>query len=290
MKYFYTCIFLCATFFISVAQPVGPLFRKADSLFGKGEYFPASVEYARISFNHPDGSDYSMALLKRARCLKYLGRYNEAVNVLHRINPSGLSDSMHYLVMYETAVNAFLDKDYQEAEAQFKQMDFFIHDSTLTQPALYFRVLTMNELRKWEEAELYFTQLTRLENINQQDTTVCAILDLYHEQVPKMKDAEKAGLMSSFIPGLGQMYAGYPGEAMLSFGLNAICLAGGAYLIYQKYYLTGWLAGLGLLGRFYQGGSRRAMDLAEKRNLRVSDEFNRKIQELLLQLQQKTRH
>lgn len=72
--------------------------------------------------------------------------------------------------------------------------------------------------------------------------------------------------MSTFLPGLGQMYAGYPLEGIFNLGLQSTCLGLGLYSAYYKYYLTGYFEGFALFPKFYFGGTIRTEYLVEKKN------------------------
>ena len=88
--------------------------------------------------------------------------------------------------------------------------------------------------------------------------------------------------MSTYLPGTGQLYAGYfwEGAANLSFQLIGLATIGVG--IWTKYYISGTLLGVTIYQRFYTGGTKRAGYLAEKRNYLEMAEYRNKIKPILL--------
>jgi hypothetical protein len=100
------------------------------------------------------------------------------------------------------------------------------------------------------------------------DVTEYEIIELFESfKAIKYKSAVKAENLS-FIPGLGQIYAGYPLRGFFSLGLQGLALGVGAWHIWQGYYVIGAYIGMGIFYLFYTGGMRHAGYLAEQKNMR----------------------
>lgn len=237
------------------------------------------MAYAKISFRTQDHVIQTLALLKRSYCLKNEGNYNKAISVLDNIQPLQLPDSIVYALYYEQILNAYLNQQYELASAKIELLNFYIKDSVKTRSSFLLQALVYNNLYKWDEAEKYLKAwVTDQSYANDSLNKVLAIDKLYKAELPKIKKPYKALSMSSFIPGLGQLYAGYPGEAALSAFICSGLLAGSFYIIiWEKYWITGWLGGLSLFNKFYTGGKLRAEYLAKQRNILEMNEFNHKI-------------
>ncbi len=82
-----------------------------------------------------------------------------------------------------------------------------------------------------------------------------------------------AGYLSLAIPGLGQLYAGYPGEALNSFVLNAAFL--GVYIYTMQTYaiLDAILSVYPWFHRYYMGGFFRAEQLAREKKEQRKEEI-----------------
>ena len=93
--------------------------------------------------------------------------------------------------------------------------------------------------------------------------------------------------MSFLMPGLGQIYAGYAKEGLVSAGLQALALGFGVYHVLNRYYMIGFFTGAGLFQTFYFGGARRASIMAEETNRKRKARNSQKIRALLVENEQK---
>ena len=102
--------------------------------------------------------------------------------------------------------------------------------------------------------------------------------NLYKKRnIPHVKSVKKAENWSRFIPGSGQVYAGKTGEGVVNFLINASLLAFTAQQAYNGFYITGYLAGLGLFNKTYHGGIKRSGILASQKNKELIVNFNSNI-------------
>ena len=93
--------------------------------------------------------------------------------------------------------------------------------------------------------------------------------------------------LSFFIPGSGQMKAGYTGKGFLSLGTNLAFVGFTAYNIVGGYYATALVSGLMPLLKFYRGNVQLSGNLAERRNKKKEDALKQKYRVMLLQVNQK---
>ena len=78
------------------------------------------------------------------------------------------------------------------------------------------------------------------------------------------------------------MYAGKDGEGIVNFLINASILTYAGFEIYNGFYITGYLAGLGFFNKTYHGGIKRAGVLATQKNKELMVDFNSRITSLIL--------
>jgi hypothetical protein len=280
------CIFRCAGY------STEPLFAKADSLKALGKLELAAVEYERCTFLSADGLVRAAALLSKADCYTLQHNYKQASMILLRLNYAGLPDSLAALARYRTALCFYLDGEFESAAAQLQQAEYFIADERLKYNLFFLQILVLNEQANWTKAKekylLWISKNDRL-TVSQIDSLTRTVEALYQaENLPKLKNVEKAARLSTFLPGTGHLYAGYfwEGAANVAFQLAGLGFA--AYNIYTGYYVTGAVIGLGFFQRFYGGGIKRAEFLANKKNYLRTRKFNEqvKLQVLTLQRQQ----
>lgn len=274
-----TCISLLAGFLATKAQNTSIL--AADSLFNQGLVDEAFVAYERVYYTENDEKVKHMALYKKAEKLKSLSKFERAELCLSRIDLSRLEDSFSFQVRYQMSLNAYLSKHFTEAESYLTQMIYFLPDSNLTAKALPLLALTLNELQKWEEADRI---MTRYKVMGLADSMAsCRLSEMYSpKNRPKLKSPKKASILSSVLPGMGQVYAGYFVEGLGSAVAQVACLGFTGVALWQRYYITSLLVGYSTFYRFYQGGIGRAEFLANKKNYELSQKYNAKLKALIV--------
>ncbi len=261
------------------------VFLQADSLFYCGKYRDAYLAYERIIFEKPDKITRTIAELSKIECYKHLERYNEAIEELAAVHIWGLPDSLVFQVKYQSALCMYLNGNAQEANTQIVQIQTFIRDTTYTKQLQLLKILILNELKNWDEAEI-LAKLHIAENVhdnNFKNIALHEIDSMYSKNNrPRIKSLKTARILSLALPGAGQVYAGKYLEGFFSFALHAACLFFGAHQFYYKYYFTGYFVGLGLLQKFYFGGANRADKLIEIYNLQHIANYNQQLKNILL--------
>jgi len=263
----------------------------ADSLMKRYEYALAAVYYEKTLFDQNQQVDTvssdSLRLLtntllyQKIQCQKTLRVFEDAWQTAQRFDFNELNDTLQFKLRYEGALCGYLSQRYNEAYGQIQQTRFYIRDTTLTASLDVLEILTLNELERWEESKMIFARyVTRNQLTIQVD-------NLYDFLKKKPKNPEKAQLLSFLLPGLGQIYAGYPKEGFVSVGLQALSLGFGVYHVLNHYYLIGFFTGAGLLQTFYFGGARRSGIMAEETNRKRKARNNQKIRALLIENEQK---
>lgn len=283
----YTCYFLISILSI-LACTLGfgqPIQKTADSLFLKGSFYSASVEYERVAFLSADNAIRTKALLKKAECQKQTGSFQEAKKTTERIIYTGLTDTLISTSHYQGALCSYLSGDFASAENHLLQMTAFMRDSSLTENSLPLYVLVLNELQRWPEAKEKALQAINAATLPsaERDSLRIAIHKMYNPvNYPRMKNLLKAQKMSAFLPGLGQLYAGYFWEGATSAFLNVASVGFMAYCIYTKLYFTGIITGSGIFSKFYLGGSNRLEYLVAKRNYKMNRNYNDQLKNTIL--------
>lgn len=291
MKYWLLCISLCAGFLIkatpedSARVNVNPLQKSADSLMQYGVYYEAALLYQKAAYFSSGESSRARFLLNAAEAHKARAAFKAGALVLQGINFGEINDTLHYRVRYQAALCAYMDQDFTAAESYLQQLFYFVADSSLTLTARPLYSLVLNELERWAEARTNL--LTYINNTDadslQKKCWIKTIDSLYQpKNLPRLKNPQKAVWLSRFVPGLGQMYAGYWAEGVGSFLCNSATLALTAVGVYYGYYFSSILVGYTVFQRFYIGNTRRAEFLANKTNYKRKKAFNEKVRGAVL--------
>ncbi len=253
------CIFLCAPFFSSAQVNLG------DSLLRESSYLKAAIAYELAFFEGMPSTLLNNVLLKQATCYKMSGKYDRALLSLERADFYSGSDSLRFLLYYEYAINAMLAKRYDLAYSKIAELYYELPkaDHSIILPL---EILCLNELQRWEEAHAKYQAFARVNNIAE---------DPYPEILAfKKKNPDKAFSLSFWMPGLGQMYAGYFWKGALSSMLNAGLITLSVWGFLDAYYFSGLFTGVALFYLSYNGGARYAEVLANQYNERKAKEFN----------------
>jgi len=283
--YLTICICLFAEFSIRAGE--SKQFYFADSLFKNKLYSIAAIEFERAFFYAEDVEEKNYSLLKKAECLKQLEKFELAEKCLMRINYFGISDTMVYTARHQTALCAYLSEHFTNAESQLLQMQLSVKDTNLTSASLPLFALVLNELQKWDEAKNVLLKYIKNSSIKQttKDSLKRETENLYQtKNYPKLKKANKAKVLASIIPGMGQVYAGYFWEGAANGSFQAIALLATAYGIYTGYYVTSAVVSFGLFQKFYAGAIVRTDFLVQKKNYKLLRNYNDKLKEKIIVL------
>ena len=286
-KFFLTCTFLCAIFSNSTASSF-----KADSLFNAGNYFQAAIEYEYLFFKTDGLKKSQLYRYKKALCFKYSGNFQKAVNEFQAIYFPDKTDSLFANVAYEHALCLYLINDHQNALWKIDDYAFMVKDSASLVRFLPLKALIYNEMGDWSKARAELINYSRYLDQTDQELFLSMVDDLYNKKnIPKIKKIKTAENLSMFLPGAGQVYAGRPGEGTLNFLIQLSCLAFGAHQLsngfttfqfWNAFPFTGYLGGIGMWNKIYQGGIKRAGIIAEETNQHRIADFNHNINYLII--------
>jgi hypothetical protein len=269
------CIFLCATF---TGKSQSSYVVAADSLFLAGDYAHAALMYEHASFLSSGIDATATLLLKKVDCLKNINREAEITEVLDRMRYDVLPAAYHARWRYESALAAYINGDYERAINEVSIYENFIQDTVFINDMLLIKALSCHSSLKWTEAAAAMKKLiTTAVSDSVAATVYLKRIDELYGEVPSVKNPEKGARLSGFVPGLGQLYAGYPLDAMASAAINLGALTLGIYNVLNGFPISGYMSGAGLIYAFYIGGQKRAMFLCEKRNYKTRRELDEEV-------------
>lgn len=272
-QYYLIYTFLCI---LSLTELSGQTTGYADSVYKSANYSEACIAYEWLVYSVLDNRVKAYSLLQKARCYKHLQSYEKAVNTLSRVSYYHLNDSLDYLIRYEAALNYYLLGNFTEANAQLEQIKLHVKDTTLLNQSLILQIFIDNQLHTFDKAKqdiLHYLSTIELDSIEYIDAISEANILYSKKKLPKLKNEKTAQWLSVFIPGSGQIYAGYPLEGSINLLLHLATLAFAAEEFYNGFYITAYLGGLGLFQKFYFGSFKRAAYLANKHNYEKTQDF-----------------
>jgi len=252
-------------------------FSRADSLFGAGDFYKASIAYERAAYLAQSNSDKGIALLGKSHCYKQLKEFGKGLDCLERTPRYGLSDSLFLTISYEKALLAYLNHEYEYAESEMVQINGFFADTLATHSSLILYALILNERNKWEQAKLTLEKWVNGSKMSSEEkaSLLSQIEKEYNEKsIPKLKSPDKARKWSSVLPGTGQIYAGHFFDGALNAGLILASLGLAGVAAYYGYYMAALFAGYSTAVKFYMGGMTHVEYLVNRGNHRKKEGFN----------------
>lgn len=273
------CIFPYAGFTINLKGSPENLVKQADSLFMAQEYRMSALFYEKAAYKSTDEGFFSRAILKKTACLWKLKEYSKAYNLLGRIPITRVNDTLQFETGLARASSAYFNREFELAKSDLIQLYYFTPDTNLRNQCLPLFVLVHNELEEWNEAKEKATQLVYASNMSDSEKLIShmEIIRLYSgNRLPKLKNPTKAANLSTFLPGIGQLYAGYFWEGVANVSFQALGLGAVVVGIITQYYVGGAVVGFTIFQRFYAGGISRAEFLANKKNFELKQEFSKR--------------
>ena len=287
LRCFLICTFLCVPFLSSAGRGHDSLLTTAESLMAQGEYARAAIAFEYAMYKAEDATEEAKACMGKARAYKRMEDFEGALKSLQRVQLRPLGDTLHYEVRSEMAYLMFVTRRFGEADQQFKQMDFFLPKLELRQRSYFLRILTLNELRRWDEASTAAKEwVASLDAAQPVRDSLNTLVEQWYSKVPKLKKQKRAEVLS-VIPGMGHWYSGYFGEGVVSMIVSLAALSYATFNVFAGNYLTALTLGTALLQQFLFGGARRARFLVKQKNYERTREFNNPIKQGLVDWQRK---
>jgi len=274
-------------------QPIGSsaqnskYFLYADSLFSNQNYFEASIEYQRCVFYANTVNEKALATICYANCNMHLNQFENANSILKTFLFANVPDSIaiEARIMHTTA--AYLAKDFEQGLSQFIQLEFLKTDSKKVNENRHLKVLILNELKRYSEAEIELKKwISSIEINNSEKDSTLKWVNLNYDKLnlPHLKNIRKAILLASFLPGFGHIYCGAYKEGIVNMMLMLSSVTFAGVAVYLTYYIAGVVVGYGLFNRFQKGAIHRMDFLVDKYNYEKIRPFNIKIKNKIVEI------
>lgn len=199
------------------------------------------------------------ALIKKAEAYRNVAHYEESLHELYRASKYAVGKKEEAIEKYEEMTDYFLNNQYSFCGNiiidSIQGTDFYKGYETM-------KLFSLIETENWETCKQEMLKLCK-----PADTSVIDALPVGYNY----KSPEKARRMSAYLPGLGEVYAGYPFKGATSFVLNAGFLCFMAYNISTGYYVMSVVSGFYPFLKFYNGGKRLSAILTERHNQKEAE-------------------
>lgn len=236
----------------------------ADSLFRFENYEAAITEYKRFLFFHPQHDSLARVYYHMGLACQQNADHESAVQ--HFFKSMNTCDSEQRLneTRLSIAVSNIALGDYNLALFETQKVLINNVSDDMNEKASLLACMIMTRKDNWEQARIYFEKYIDYSD-NKPDIKVLDSLFQRGEALP-LKSPKRAKLLSAFLPGSGQYYAGHHFDAMNAFLLNSITFSFNIYLITIASYVDATLFFLYVTLRFYRGNLYNAANQAKMVN------------------------
>lgn len=255
---------------VASPAPQPPLFAFAQSLFAAGEYYRAIGEFQRFLFfqsGHPLTSEAQLTIGLAFFCGE---RWLQAFEVFRRITgtaPDSARRAEAALWMAETHARG---GDQMEAIRLFHELIRQYPESVIAQRAAYLIGWGYLRQRRWTEARDAFAQVDTTSPYHASGDRLAAALTTPPE-LPH-RSPTVARILSTVLPGTGQIYTGHTLDGLIGLGVHGALIAGSIGAV------GAGLEGAAGIGAFFTWGFYRtqmsnAATLANDFNAQAEERF-----------------
>ena len=253
----------------------------AEHLFDSGNYEEAITEYKRFIFFNPKSHSVSYAYYKIGMAYGNEGKWKESINTLHQSIQTAPNDSIRNEREIALAIVLIGSGSYNAAKFQLLRIESFTQFQTLKRKAAFFRGIVALYLYKWEEAKEAFRVYFNHDSVNKSPLAITVDSLLSSAQALNYKSPKLAKLLSTLLPGLGQIYAGDWRSGINALAINLVT----GYLLVNSIikadYFDAFMTYFPIFIRYYYGNRYRAEKIAQNYNDRLNKKLVRDILKLL---------
>ncbi|MEX2513305.1 MAG: hypothetical protein WD398_10400 [Cyclobacteriaceae bacterium] len=249
LKIYFILIIKVCFCFDGAAQGLHQTYAYANELLRLEQFEPALHTYHRVLF-FGEGAYQETIYQQMGNCYFELGEYDQAARYFDLAYFKEDNDSIRTELTFKKTFSLLLDKNFTYAQMEL----FNLPDSLSTyfaQKRDFYSGITYFGLEEFSDSEQFF-----LGAIPEREKDARYRLEAIFDQLEKVEkiNPNKARILSMFIPGLGQIYAGDWGAGINSFILNGGLIALGVHTAVQFTLFDAAITILPWYQRFYMGG------------------------------------
>ena len=254
------------------------LLSMADSLFIYENYDEAITEYKRYNFFHPDSKNLDYIYQKIGLCYQRIGNFDKSMDAFYTSIILSDNDSLKNESRISIAVSNIAKANYHFALSELQNVVNNTNNPKIIRKANFLKTVTYIYLNNWVAASNSFQVFNNDPSFNSNNYIMFIDSILNQGKELKLKSPQKAEILSTFLPGLGQFYNGSYKDALNAFALNGLNFYFTYYLINKDLYLQAGLYFLYFGVRYYNGNRYHARQGA----IDFNDELSKKYKKQLL--------
>ncbi|MBC8460644.1 MAG: hypothetical protein H8D67_21885, partial [Deltaproteobacteria bacterium] len=213
---FSVLIFLFSVTFVSEADEA---LRLADHLFDLQNYDESVTEYKRFIFFNPEDKRVGDAFYKIGLAYRAERNWAEAIDALRMSIQKADSDKAKDERRIELGITLIASGNYNLAQLELLTVSEVSQYDSMRRKALYFQGVTDLYMFNWEDAQkrfnLFYSTFERQQRLDIDSLLVEA------RHLPS-KSVRIAKILSTILPGAGQIYAGHWKNGLNALALNSL--------------------------------------------------------------------
>ncbi len=246
------------------------LYGFATRLLDSGAFRQAAIEFQRFVHYFPDHRLNGEAAYAVAWALFKGGEYDEALVSFRKVYISYGEEELRARALYMMAESDYQSRDFTSAVEIYGMVTEQFGNTYRGHRAAFMVGWSYLRSGRWQEASESFSSLSV-------DNPYAASADTLSEQALHGFELDEksplaAGLLSAYLPGAGQFYAGRKRDALVAFLINQGFIIGGISSIYAGNIFLG-VTLLSLEAGWYSGNIYSAVNGAHKNNRFVRQDF-----------------
>ncbi len=260
----------------------------AEELFNGEIYNAAILEYKRFLFYHPGTDLTDFAHYRIAQSQYYQSNLADAQRLFQEFMRTDSESPLYPYAKLMFGKTHFDNQEYAKARSVFFELLRTNANKSLLEQAQYLRSWCYIHDGDWFNAISEFRKVGLINEVNPSDkllthgfghvATQLANITLANTPLPR-KSPKLAQLLSTIIPGSGQIYAGKISNGIISTAINTVFLYLLRNSLINKRYVDS--VGIYLIGsRFYWGNRSNARKWAIEHNRDVESRFIQNLKEL----------
>jgi len=244
-----------------------PALKNGDRFFAAGNYEAAITEYERYLFFNPAGEPASYAYQQIGLAYRNEGDWRPAIEMLRRAAAAAPNDSVKNEREITLAVAQIAAGKYDAAEILLLRVETYTEIPAVRERALFLRGIAALYGFQWDRARAAFRAYVELKG----EAALPARIDSLFADAQRRRERspEAAVWLSTFIPGLGQVYAGDGRSGLGALVLNGSLAYWIAYKALHREYLDAAVIYYFLFRRYYAGNRYHAGRIAREYNQRM---------------------
>lgn len=258
-------------------QNIEQTFHLANQQYNSGNYRHASKSFQRVIFFDSSGKYIDSSYLRLGQCYLETGKLEKANKNLNLAYHASREDPLKYEVIFRKTVLYLMRRNFNLGLMELYNLPDSLSGESAQRKQFYLGIAHFG-LENYQSSKKHF--LNSLHDTAAYARKKINVLFAKNKKL-RMLNPLTAQILSTVLPGLGQVYAGYFKEGINSFLLTSAFLGLGIHTGLNLSVLDALISVTPWYTRYYLGGFQKSGELVKKRNREKRGKIYKNILEVL---------